>query len=67
MSRNNSDYINEYMKKNYYSICLSLKYAKDGEIIDWLNEQREWGYSYNEIARTALREYFEEEKRNRHA
>lgn len=67
MSRNSSDYINEYMKKNYYSIRLALKYAQDGEIIDWLNEQRDWGYSYNEIARTALREYFEEEKRNGNA
>lgn len=65
MSRNSNEYMREYMKeysKNYYRFALFLKRQEDSDIIAWLDEQKEWGYSYSEIARTALREYFEEKK-----
>lgn len=58
----NNEYINDYKKKNYYQIRLTLKFSEDFEMLGWLDEQRDWGYPYNEIMYTALREYYEEER-----
>lgn len=52
----------EYQKENYTKINMNLKYSEDGDLIEWLNEQKEWGYSFNEIARTALWEYYKGQK-----
>lgn len=52
----------EYQKENYTNIIMTLKQSEDGDLIEWLNEQKEWGYSFNEIARTALWEYYKEQK-----
>ena len=62
----NNEYINDYIKQHYYQVLLTLKYSEDFEIIEWLNEQKEWGYTYNEIMHTALREYYEEERKGNH-
>lgn len=64
MSRNSLEYSREYVKNTYYKITLSLRQKEELKLLAWLDEQKEWGYSYSEIARTALREYFEAEKEN---
>lgn len=56
-------YNNEYNKSNYKKVNMRLKHSEDGDLIEWLNEQKEWGYSFNEIARTALWEYYKEQKK----
>lgn len=65
MSRKSSEkkiqYNAEYDKENYTKINMKLKYSEDGDLIEWLNDQKEWGYSFNEIAKAALRDYFENE------
>lgn len=59
------EYHNEFVKANYYQIRLSLKLSDDCDMLAWLEEQKEWGYPYNEIMKQALRERYEEERKGK--
>lgn len=65
LTEHQKQYSAEYQKTNYKKVNMRLKQSEDGDLIEWLNEQKEWGYSFNEIARTALWEYYKEQKKQR--
>lgn len=66
LTEQQKQYNAEYQKENYTKINMKLKHSEDGDLIEWLNEQKEWGYSFNEICKAALRDYFEHEDNYNH-
>lgn len=61
--RKNYDYHNNYNKENYRNIKIKLRNTDDADLIKRIQEESEKGRSYSEIARTALRHYYEKSTR----
>ena len=64
MGKRDSKYITEWKKENCKSFNVFIRGDENSDLIEWINEQKEWGYSNNEIVRIALKEYYESEKNN---
>lgn len=51
-------------KENYKTIRLFIRVDENKDLIDWIDEQKEWGYSNNELVRTALWDYYKTKVKN---
>ena len=64
MGKRDSKYITEWKKENCKCFNVFIRGDENSDLIEGINEQKEWGYSNNEIVRIALKEYYESEKNN---
>lgn len=62
-SKQDLKYIAQWKKENYKTIRLFIR-VDEKDLIDWIDEQKEWGYSNNELVRTALWDYYETKVKN---
>lgn len=60
--KNNYEYKQRYVEKNYKRITVQLKKSDGHEIINWLEEENRKGESYSSVAQKALRNYYEKSK-----
>ena len=56
MGKRDSKYITEWKKENCKCFNVFIRGDENSDLIEWINEQKEWGYSNNEIVRIALKE-----------
>ena len=63
-SKQDLKYIAQWKKENYKTIRLFIRLDENQDLIDWIDEQKEWGYSNNELVRTALWDYYETKVKN---
>lgn len=59
MGKRDYQYITDWKKENCKRFNVFIRGDENSDLIDWIDEQKEWGYSYNEIIRNALRDYYE--------
>ena len=64
MVRRDYQYITDWKKENCKCFNVFVRGDKNADLIEWINEQKEWGYSNNEITRNALRDYYETKVKN---
>lgn len=60
--RKNYDYHNNYTNEKYKRIIIQLKLRDDAELINWMDGETASGHSYSDLAKTALRRYYEKSK-----
>ena len=63
-SKRDLKYIAQWKKENYKIIRLFIRGDENQDLIDWIDEQKEWGYSNNELVRNALWDYYETKVKN---
>ncbi len=63
-SKQDLKYIAQWKKENYKTIRLFIRGDENKDLIDWIDEQKEWGYSNNELVRTALWDYYKTKVKN---
>lgn len=63
-SKQDLKYIAQWKKENYKTIRLFIRGDENQDLIDWIDEQKEWGYSNNELVRTALWDYYKTKVKN---
>ena len=63
-SKQDLKYIAQWKKENYKTIRLFIRVDENQDLIDWIDEQKEWGYSNNELVRTALLDYYKTKVKN---
>ena len=64
MGRRDYQYITDWKKENCKCFNVFIRGNRNADLIEWINEQKEWGYSNNEITRNALRDYYETKVKN---
>lgn len=64
MGRMDYQYITDWKKENCKCFNVFIRGDKNADLIEWINEQKDWGYSNNEITRNALRDYYETKVKN---
>ena len=64
MGRRDYQYITDWKKENCKCFSVFIRGDDNADLIEWINEQKEWGYSNNEITRNALRDYYETKVKN---
>lgn len=64
MGRRDYQYITDWKKENCKCFNVFIRGDKNADLIEWINEQNDWGYSNNEITRNALRDYYETKVKN---
>ena len=64
MVRRDYQYITDWKKENCKCFNVFIRGDENADLIEWINEQKEWGYSNNEITRNALRDYYETKVKN---
>ena len=64
MGRRDYQYITDWKKENCKCFNVFIRGDENADLIDWINEQKELGYSNNEITRNALRDYYETKVKN---
>ena len=64
MRRRDYQYITDWKKENCKCFNVFIRGDKNADLIEWINEQKDWGYSNNEITRNALRDYYETKVKN---
>ena len=64
MGRMDYQYITDWKKENCKCFNVFIRGDENADLIEWINEQKEWGYSNNEITRNALRDYYETKVKN---
>lgn len=63
-SKQDLKYIAQWKKENYKTIRLFIRGDENQDLIDWIDEQKEWGYSNNELVRIALWDYYKTKVKN---
>ena len=64
MGRMDYQYITDWKKENCKCFNVFIRVDRNADLIEWINEQKDWGYSNNEITRNALRDYYETKVKN---
>lgn len=64
MEKRDYQYITDWKKENCKCFNVFIRGDKNADLIEWINEQKDWGYSNNEITRNALRDYYETKVKN---
>lgn len=64
MEKRDYQYITDWKKENCKCFNVFIRGDKNADLIEWINEQKDWGYSNNEIIRNALRDYYETKVKN---
>ena len=64
MEKRDYQYITDWKKENCKCFNVFILGDKNADLIEWINEQKDWGYSNNEITRNALRDYYETKVKN---
>ena len=64
MVKRDYQYITDWKKENCKCFNVFIRGDKNADLIEWINEQKDWGYSNNEITRNALRDYNETKVKN---
>ena len=64
MEKRDYQYITDWKKENCKCFNVFIRGDKNADLIEWINDQKDWGYSNNEITRNALRDYYETKVKN---
>ena len=64
MEKRDYQYITDWKKENCKCFNVFIRGDKNADLIEWINEQKDWGYSNNEITRNALRDCYETKVKN---
>ena len=64
MGNRDYQYITDWKKEKCKCFNVFIRGDKNADLIEWINEQKDWGYSNNEITRNALRDYYETKVKN---
>ena len=64
MGRRDYQYKKKKKKENCKCFNVFIRGDENADLIEWINEQKDWGYSNNEITRNALRDYYETKVKN---
>lgn len=64
MGKRDYQYITDWKKENCKCFNVFIRVDENADLIEWINEQKDWGYSNNEITMNALRDYYETKVKN---
>lgn len=64
MGKSKQEYTAQWKKENCKCFNVYIRGNENVDLIEWIDEQKEWGYSNNEITRNALRDYYETKVKN---